>query len=55
MNVLKKFWMDETASGVVELILIIVVLIGLVLIFKTQLTTIVNNIFKTITSQSNKV
>lgn len=47
--------MDEDGAGVVEMILIIVVLIGLVLIFKTQLTTLVNNIFKTITSQAGKV
>lgn len=32
-----------------------VVLIGLVLIFKRQLTTIVNNIFKTISTESGKV
>ena len=38
-----------------EIILILVVLIALVLIFKEQMTDIVNNIFKTITSQSNKV
>lgn len=37
------------------LILILVVLIALVLIFKEQMTNIVNNIFKTITSQSNKI
>ena len=33
----------------------IVVLIALVLIFKEQMTDIVNNIFKTITSQSGKI
>ena len=47
--------MDEDGAGVVEMILIIVVLIGLVLIFKSQLTTLVNNIFKTITKQAGKV
>ena len=41
--------------GVVEVILILVVLIGLVIIFKTQLTTIVNNIFKTISEQSSGI
>lgn len=33
----------------------IVVLIGLVIIFKQQLTSIVNSIFKKITSQSNSI
>ncbi len=51
----KAFWAEEDGIGVVELILILVVLIGLVLIFKDQLTTLVNNIFKTIKSQAGKV
>lgn len=33
----------------------IVVLISLVVIFKKQLTSIVNNIFKKITTESNKI
>lgn len=32
-----------------------VVLIGLVIIFKSQLTALVNNIFKKITSKSNGI
>ena len=51
----KNFLLDEDGAGVVEMILIIVVLIGLVLIFKEQLTKLVNNIFKTITKQAGKV
>ena len=38
-----------------ELILILVVLIGLVLIFKDQLTSLVNDIFDTITKKAGKV
>ncbi len=41
--------------GVVEVILILVVLIGLVLIFKSQLTELVEDIFETITSESSTV
>lgn len=51
----KQFWKDERGISSVEIILILVVLIGLVLIFKEQMTTIVNNIFKTITAQSGKI
>ena len=51
----KEFWKDERGITSVEIILILVVLIGLVLIFKEQMTEIVNNIFKTITTQSGKV
>lgn len=50
-----KFLLEEDAVGVVELILILVVLISLVMIFKKQLTNLVNNIFKTITSEAGKV
>ena len=42
----------ETGLAVVEMILILVVIIALVLIFKTQLTTLVNDIFEKITSES---
>lgn len=52
---MKRFLQDESGMGVVEVILIIVVLIGLVIIFQTQIKTVVNNIFKTITSKSGQV
>lgn len=40
---LKNFWEDQRGMGVVEVILIIVVLIGLVIIFKTKITEVVNS------------
>ncbi len=46
---------EEDGMGTVEIILIIVVLVGLVIIFKEQITDIVNNIFKKITTQTNKI
>lgn len=52
---IKQFWVEEDGMGTVEIILIIVVLVGLVLIFKDQITSIVNSIFSKITSQTNKV
>ncbi|MEE1312722.1 MAG: Flp1 family type IVb pilin [Lachnospiraceae bacterium] len=52
---MKRFLEDESGMGVVEVILIIVVLIGLVIIFQTQIQKIVNNIFKTITSKAGSV
>lgn len=54
-NKWREFFKDERGITSVEIILILVVLIGLVLIFKDQMTGIVNNIFKTITSQSGKI
>ena len=51
----KQIMKDESGISSVEIILILVVLIGLVLIFKEQMTEIVNNIFKTIATQSGKI
>lgn len=51
----KAFMKDESGIGVIEIILILVVLIGLVIIFKKQLTTLMDNIFKQITNQSKEV
>lgn len=48
---IEPVFMRATREGVK----IIVVLIGLVIIFKQQLTSIVNSIFKKITSQSNSI
>lgn len=46
---------EKKGVGVVEVILILVVLIGLVLIFKSQLTSLVQNIFKKIVSESSGI
>ena len=50
-----EFWQEEDAVGVVEIILILVVLIGLVIFFKQQLVSLVNDILDKITSQSNSI
>ena len=50
-----EFWKDESGMGTVEIILIIVVLIGLVIIFKKQINDLVTKIFKKITSESNQI
>lgn len=55
MTLCRRFWKEEDALATVELILIMVVLIGLVMIFKKQLVSLVNNILSKITSQSNSI
>ena len=55
MRGIREFIREEDGVGVVELILILVVLIGLVLIFKDQITGLVNDIFDTITKSAGKV
>ncbi len=49
---IRKFLTEEDAIGTVEMILILVVLIGLVVIFKNQLTTIVTDIFTRISTNA---
>ena len=55
MNRIKAFFREEDGMGVVEVILIIVVLVGLVLIFKNQITSIVKSVFETISSNVSKI
>ena len=47
-----NFMRDEAGMGTVEIILIIVVLIGLVIIFKKQLNDLVKKVFQKISSES---
>jgi len=52
----KYFTEKENAGmGTVEVILIIVVLVGVVIIFKSQITELVESIFSKITKQAGKV
>ncbi len=50
-----RFIKEESGIGVVEIILILVVLIGLVVVFKSQLTNIVNTAFKGIKSKAGSL
>ena len=52
---IQEFIEEEDAVGVVEIILILEVLISLVIIFKKQLTDLVNSILSKITKQSNSI
>lgn len=51
----KDFLKEEEGLGTVEIILIIVVLISLVIIFKEQLTSLVETIFDKITRQAKSI
>lgn len=51
----RDFIRDEAGMGTVEIILIIVVLIGLVIIFKKQLNDLVKKVFQKISSDSNSI
>ncbi len=51
----KELFVEDEGMGTVEIILIIVVLVGLVVIFKKEATSIVNSLFEKITSQADKL
>ena len=51
----KQFLREENGMGTVEIILIIVVLVGLVILFQDEITKIVKDLFKKITTQTGKV
>jgi len=55
MKNFRDFMMEEDGMGVVEIILIIVILISLAALFKTQITSLVNKVLKKITTQANKI
>ena len=52
---LTAFWVEEDGIGVSEVVLILVVLVGLVIIFKKQITTLLDGIFKEIEKQTKEV
>ena len=55
MQVWKRFLTEEDGMGVVEVILIIVVLVAMVLIFKEQITALVQTIWTSINKDAKKV
>lgn len=51
----KELIIEDEGMGTVEVILIIVVLVGLVVVFKKQITNIVNSLFDKISKQVDLV
>lgn len=51
----REFCEEEDGMGTVEIILIIVVLVGLVVVFKSQITDIVDSLFDKITSKTDRL
>jgi uncharacterized membrane protein YkgB len=46
---------EEDGMGVVEIVLIIIVLIGLVVVFKGQITSLINTLLGKMTTQANQI
>lgn len=54
-NPLAEFFFCQDGMGTIEIILIIVVLVGLVVIFRKQLNDLVTRIFNQINADSNSI
>ncbi len=52
---IQSLWREEEGMGVVEVILIIIVLIGLVIIFRDSLRELVESLFSTLTDGAEDV
>lgn len=52
---MRDFLTEEDAIGVVEIVLILIVLIGLVVIFKEQLGSLIRTLLSKVTDQSNAI
>ena len=50
-----RLWEEEDGVGVIEIVLILVVLIGLVIVFKKNINKLLEDIFKQINSKKKKV
>lgn len=48
---IKRYFKDESGMGVIEIILIIVVLVGLALVFKSQINGVASGIYDSIKEQ----
>lgn len=51
----RNFMADEDGIGVVEVVLILLVLVGLVIIFKEQIVSLARSIFSNITGQVDSI
>lgn len=52
---IKKFMLGDDGISTIEIILIIVIVIGLVIIFRDQMTSLVNRIFNSITNKTGNI
>ncbi len=55
MNDIKNFWNEEDGIGVVEIILILVVLVALIVVFRSKITEIVKGAFESISTNQGTI
>ena len=55
MKEIMRFFEEEDGMAVVEVVLILVVLIGLVVIFKSQITSLIKKILKKVSTEAGSI
>jgi len=55
MKEIKRFLKEEDGMAVVEVVLILVVLIGLVVIFKSKITALIKKILKKVSTEAGSI
>ncbi|MDD7267559.1 MAG: Flp1 family type IVb pilin [Lachnospiraceae bacterium] len=53
LDLMIGYWKEEEAIGVIEMVLILIVLIGLVVLFKEQLTGLASSILQKVKNKAN--
>ncbi|MFE0599667.1 Flp1 family type IVb pilin [Paenibacillus lactis] len=53
-NRMKRLWKDESGIGTLEMILILVVILIIALIFKDEITELVDKLFRSVNSKSEE-
>lgn len=53
-NGMKAFWKDDRGIGTLEMILILVVILIIALVFKTQITDLVTKLFNNVNNKSQE-
>lgn len=53
-NRMKRFWKDESGIGTLEMILILVVILIIALIFKDEITELVDKLFRSVNTKSEE-
>ena len=52
MGRMKRLWKDRRGAGVVEVLLILVVILALVMIFRTQLIALITRILESVNAKA---
>ena len=53
MNELKRFWQEEDGIAIIEVVILIAIALGILFLFRDQITGLITSLLNRITSQAN--